>query len=188
MKILSNLFFNWLKRKKTQNQNKDNRQRYIFYKIIDLNLNTTDEYILQCINTKALFKLNLFDLVFDIDLLYSLHPIQACYIGMEYALRLKEKKEASTLSPKQQKQFQKHSVGRYGHYTLVYQNREGNIGFQNKTTSKEFLMNPLDVALSEDLISEFDAAQAFYIGYLAGMKINPTPKKNSRPSYLRIVK
>jgi hypothetical protein len=33
-------------------------------------------------------------------------------------------------------------------------------------------MDPRDITLSEELISEFDAAQAFYIGLLAGLKLN----------------
>ena len=33
-------------------------------------------------------------------------------------------------------------------------------------------MDPRDIALSEEIITEFDASQAFYIGFLAGLKIN----------------
>ena len=50
-------------------------------------------------------------------------------------------------------------------------------------------MDPRDIALTEELISEFDAAQAFYIGLTAGIKIN-NPTKNLAPNkpYLQIVK
>ena len=39
-------------------------------------------------------------------------------------------------------------------------------------------MDPRDIALSKDLIEEFDAMQAFHIGYLAGLKLRlPIIKK-----------
>jgi hypothetical protein len=45
-------------------------------------------------------------------------------------------------------------------------------------------MDPRDIALSEELITEFDATQAFYIGLLAGLKINNIAKQNEK--YLEI--
>lgn len=60
-------------------------------------------------------------------------------------------------------------------------------------TNKEFLMDPRDIALSEKLIQEFDAVQAFYIGLFSGMKLNDktmsdiNEKKQLYP-FLRIVK
>ncbi|MEO8400308.1 MAG: hypothetical protein ABI597_00745 [Gammaproteobacteria bacterium] len=39
-------------------------------------------------------------------------------------------------------------------------------------------MDARDIALSKKLITEFDATQAFYIGLLAGLKINNPAKQN----------
>ena len=55
-------------------------------------------------------------------------------------------------------------------------------------------MDPRDIALSEELIQEFDAAHAFHIGLYAGHKMNnPIEKpcgviKNFNRSHLKIVK
>ena len=55
-------------------------------------------------------------------------------------------------------------------------------------------MDPRDIALSEEIIQDFDAAQAFYLGLLAGLKLNnPATKRNEiqhnkEKPYLRLVK
>jgi hypothetical protein len=61
--------------------------------------------------------------------------------------------------------------------THALKNREGSICFVNISTNEKFIMDPRDIALTEQLIQEFDAAQAFYIGLFAGLKIN-NPTKN----------
>jgi hypothetical protein len=71
----------------------------------------------------------------------------------------------------------KYAPSRYGAYNLCYQNRKGLLCFINKKTYEEFIMDPRDIATSEELIGEFDAPQAFYIGLLAGSKMN-TPVEN----------
>lgn len=173
MKMLANRLIKFCRENKC-NYNKDNRACYIIYKIVDL-IPTSNHFVLQCINTKAIFYLHLPDIVFDSDILYSLHPVQACYIGIEYAKFIKtapfpKNKDA-------EHKINKQSLYRYGKYTLLFQNREKKICFLDNSTNEEFLMAPVDIAISQELIEEFDAAQAFHIGFLAGLKINNTHKK-----------
>ncbi len=103
------------------------------------------------------------------------------------------KKNTSLACKKQQKEkIDKISVCRYGKYKLCFQNREGKICFTEKKSNKNFTMDPRDIALSEELISEFDASQAFYIGLTAGLKMNSPIDKQSKQKttntpYLRIV-
>jgi hypothetical protein len=90
------------------------------------------------------------------------------------------------------KKMNQHSLDRYGCYSLCYQNRNGEICFKNNLTNEQFIMDPRDIALTEELITEFDATQAFYIGILAGLKINnfasqSEASKNKRPD-LYIIK
>lgn len=173
MKMLANILIKFCRANKC-NYNKDNRACYIIYKIVDL-IPANNLFVLQCINTKAIFYLHLSDIVFDSDILYSLHPIQACYIGIEYA---KSIKTAPFIPDKNaEKKINKQSICRYGKYTLLFQNREKKICFLDNSTNEKFLMAPVDIAISQELIQEFDAAQAFHIGFLAGVKINGTHKK-----------
>ena len=175
-----------------KNNNQDKRSNYIFYKIVD---QQKDEYALQCINTKAVVYSKIEDIVFDIDILHGLHPIQACYVGIEYAKFLEKNDAPIELKDRQKNKLDKCSVFRYGRYELRYQNRKGNVLFVDCVSEENFLMDPRDVALSEEIIQEFDSAQAFYIGLLAGLKLNnPIVKRdtlqrnnNERP-YLRLVK
>jgi hypothetical protein len=164
--------------RKNSNGITDKRSNYIFYKIVD---STSDEeYALQCINTSAIFQAKIIDIVFDIDILHRLHPIQACYIGIEYAKYLKKIDHPSALQNTQNQKLNKYSVYRYGSYSLCYQDRKGNLCFISQKTNEEFIMDPRDIALSEELIQEFDAAQAFYIGLLPGIKMLNLAKDHSK--------
>lgn len=82
---------------------------------------------------------------------------------------------------------------RYGSYNLLYKDRRGFLGFECKDNDQQFLMDPRDIALSRELIEEFDAAQAFYIGVWAGLKfVNPVDvqehHKRRKVSHLQLVK
>lgn len=187
MKAIAEFFFSFFKKKNLEGIDKAD---FIFYKIVDFN-DDMDEYVLQCINTKACFNLKLIDLVFDIDILYNLHPIQSCYIGIECGRNTEKFSNVPAIQAKLQEKLESYPAQRYGEYGLIYKNREKNLGFTNKI-NKEFIMDPRDIALSAELISEFDAAQAFFIGYEAGTKMSRPishPESNTRrPPYLRIVK
>lgn len=178
-------FFNFIRNFLGNNTEKAN---YIFYKIIGL---TSDIYTLQCINKNVIFYAKITDIVFDMEILYGLHPIQACYIGVEYAKYL-QKTDAPT-AKFQHKKLYKYSVCRYGSYNLHYQDRKGNICFIKKNTSEEFIMQPSEILPNEDLIQEFDAGQAFYIGLLAGLKQHILPENHHdnfnkvKKPYLHIV-
>lgn len=165
---------------------------HILYKIVDSNTTSQEElYKIQCINTKAIFTISIQDLVFDIPILYGLHPVQGCFIGIEYAKIIKNNnflKRNNKLSSNQ-------LAYRYGSYNLRYQNRQGFLGFENIMNNEQFLMDPCDIVLSKTLIEEFDVAQAFFIGIQAGFKFNfplkPTTSlhnKNNQFKHLRLIK
>ena len=186
MRAMAEIFFDLLRKRNKEESEKAN---FIFYKIVDFK-EESNEYILQCINTKACINLKLADLVFDTDILFALHPIQSCYIGIEYGRYFKEMVAMPDAHSKQPK-CENQSIHRYGEYIMLSQNREGLIRFVSETNNKEFNMDPRDIALSENLIREFDAAQSFHIGCMAGIKMNspvrPSPPARPKP-HLRIVK
>lgn len=170
----------------------DDKEKYIFYKIIDSYfLEDGEHYTIQCINKKSMFNAKINEIVFDTDILCGFHPIQACYIGMEHA---KQFKTLNDPSEKNYDHVKNNCISRYGIYTLLSQDRKGNICFAKKDSLEQFIMDPRDIALSKELIVEFDASEAFYIGFLAGLKLH-NPVKNSPASqhqpkkpYLRVVK
>lgn len=191
MGLLSSMFNNIVQKK--SNGTFGNRSKYIYYKIVDFD-QITNTYKLQCINTRPLFQANLADIVFDLDILHGLHPIQACYIGIEYGKLVNNTSSKSTQNSSEKHAIVEYSSSRYGNYALCYQNRHGELGFIDHNTQETFLMSPSDIAFSEDLIRDFDAAQAFYIGLLTGLKMDaPTPKHMDistklKPVHLRVVK
>jgi len=162
---------------------KNEASNYIFYKIVNFNFKA-NKYLLQCINTKATFLLSISQIIIDTDILHGLHPIQACFIGIEYAIGVQQKVNTLIFTEQPKK---KDCLYRYGSYRLDYQDRHRNICFVDIRTDKSFIMDPRDIALSENIIGEFDAIDAFYVGFMAGLKIakpyciNESKTKNIRP-------
>ncbi len=191
MSMLAKIFFNFKKQKREPS---DKKSRYIFYKIVGSN-EDEEIYSLQCISTNAIFHAKLTDIVFDLDILHGLDPVQACYIGIKYAKHLKSN-QVDYPTSYNIKKLEKLQIPRYGKYSIYYQNRSGEVCIIDSTTDKRSLYDPRDIALSEELIQEFDAAQAFYIGLLAGLRINSVmanekdhfKSKNSTRPHLRLVK
>lgn len=177
MGIFARVVRSWIQRSAD-----DVKSEFIFYKIVDLSKDGT-RYLMQCLNTYGMFYSSLNEIVLDLNILYSLHPVQACYIGIEYVMRLSS--ELPT--------YELHS--RYGLYQLSHFDRKNNIGFLNKKTLEEFSMSVEKIAFSESIIEEFDAIEAFYIGLIAGeniANINPAMlssmlHKRKQP-HLRVIK
>lgn len=154
--------------------------KYIFYRIIDVN-QSMKKYTLQCINTCSIFYASLADIVSDKNIIYRLHPIQTCYMGIEYANRLKEIEAISI--PRSHPDIKNFFRGTYH---LCYQDRKRNVCFVNRQTKEEFIMDPRDIVLSEALIGEFDTVQTFHIGLLAGLKMHDTVKEERCKVYDRL--
>lgn len=166
------------------------RSPYIFYKIVEAD-DDGPHFMLQCVNTSVTLWADILEIVLDRKILSSLHPVQSCFIGIEYSKYLHSHKEA--LKKNAQLRTESYLLHRYGIYRIVYQDRNGNLCFVCSESKKEYLMDPRDIALSRELIEEFDAVQAFYIGYLAGLKLrNPVNRPQSIgsqiPPYLKVVK
>jgi hypothetical protein len=185
--MLAELFSGWIG--KNLNNDASKSASHVFYRIVDSP--KSGKYVLQCINTSAVFYAEINEIVFDSDILHRLHPLQACYIGLEYGDLLSK----STSIPLKQLgcDADENENSSHGTIHLCYQDRKGNLHFVNKKTNENFKMDPCDIALSEKLLIEFDAAQAFYIGLLASLKMNNLMKKKEsykKPIYakLRLIK
>lgn len=172
--MLASLINNFTSRGKSSG-----KANFIFYKIVDSL--EENKYVLQCKNTKAIINLKLEEIVFDLDILHRLHPAQSCYIGIEYSKYIKFLSSQVEIQKRNKEKFRTHDIFRYGNYRLISQDRQGDICFLNVKTNEEFIMDPRDIALSEELINEFDAAQSFYIGLLTGLRLNNKTIKKENP-------
>jgi len=172
------------------------KNAFILYKIVDSEcVNQTEYYKIQYINTKAIIQLTVEEIAFDLTILHGLHPIQGCFVGIEYSKVIKNMNNNDTKRYiKSQNLLDKYFVKRYGNNNLEYQDRSGRLGFRHCSTDETFLMDPRDIALSRELIEEFDVAQAFCIGVLAGFKFSnsvPIPGsllKEKNANHLWLVK
>lgn len=141
-------------------------QDVLLFKII--NVNKRSIYTLKCVNTNSIFQADIAKITSDLDILYGLHPLQACFIGIEYAKYIKQNITDEKFS------FNKVRPMNTDHskWKIQYQNREGDICYTDTCSNKQFSMCPKKIVASEKIIRDFDPAQAFYIGICAGFKIN----------------
>ncbi|MFZ2315132.1 MAG: hypothetical protein WAW86_05685 [Gammaproteobacteria bacterium] len=163
--------------------NRGYAENFVFYKIINFD-SKNKKYLLQCINSKATFNATLKEIVDDQDIVGALHPIQSCYVGIEYANYF------SQIPVELTKNTYTCSQSRYGKYSLRFLDRKKNVGFLDCASNSEMLMDPRDIALSNVFIKEFDSIHAFYIGIQAGVKMNKTIAYNLSPNKpkLRLIK
>lgn len=163
----------------------------IFYKIVDGGF--SESYKIQCINTSAVFSAKLTDIILDLGILTKLHPAQACYLGLEYTQHHEQTDFLATVPTDPFYKAEKRRNHQDALYRLYYQDRQGNLVFWNEQTNEQLIMDPREIASSPELIKKFQAFQAFYIGLLAGFKIQhisrkSTDKYHSTPPCLRVVR
>jgi hypothetical protein len=121
----------------------------------------THEFIVRCLQSKTVFCRTLPELALDLTLIYQLSPTQSCSLGLECGEYLNDitptnPSDATEISP--------------GIFVIQYQDREGNICYLNRITQQISTMKPEKLAFSSRLITQFNAAQAFYIGLSVGIK------------------
>lgn len=126
--------------------------------------------IIRCRGTRTVIKQRIESLISDMVTIKGLSPKQACLLGGYYGRALRAAMEGRD-ALKKAKSMSFLLSNNHGHYKVLYQNRDGGIGYINQKTSREFVEHPLVIATSEHIISEFDSSQACYIGILAGISM-----------------
>ncbi|RAP36679.1 hypothetical protein B1207_07705 [Legionella quinlivanii] len=174
------LFGSILARLNAAKGSKNQIGNYVLYRIADYE---NGFYIIQLINTKVAFQKTFPDLISDLETLYGLHPVQACFLGIEFSRLLKTNRCSEKIQIKNINITGQSFLSRYGAYELLYHKRGGLIGFQCKESKKTLEKSAKEIALDEEIIQEFDAAHAFYIGIAAGAQFakdarDETPKLN----------
>jgi hypothetical protein len=77
-----------------------------------------------------------------------------------------------------------------GIYQITMRNRQGEIGYFNRLSRKEFIEHPLAIINHKHIISNFDPSQACYIGMLAALSLTKQINKGEifdKPPKLRAV-
>ena len=65
--------------------------------------------------------MNIQEIVFDLDILHGLHPIQGCFVGIEFAKILKENASNPQFGEQYQKITTTYAICRTCEYSLLYQ-------------------------------------------------------------------
>ncbi len=148
----------------------------IVQKLINIKPNT-DKYLLKCLKIGIFARI--LRLPSNLEVLRILHPLDACLIGKAYAQFINTNKE-----PELTQEYLRHKSPKpekvLANYKLWYRDRQGNICFFNQSTGEAFLMDPVKITQTEKFIYNFDAADAFYIGLYAELKVKQKTVKTTK--------
>lgn len=135
-------------------------------------INLEKQEVVFHVQQKSIFLTCSFDeAIGDLSILESLGSTQACWLGGCYGRALKRSftnKEAFRTTKSQS--FLLRNTKR-GCYQIAFQARNGDIGYFNKSSRREFTDSPVSLAKNDYIISKFSPSQACYIGILAGIFI-----------------
>ena len=164
MELLKMMSFIGLKFKWNQHRNK------VIYKIINEGKNR--DYILQCVNSKIVFEASILEIIFDTDILHGLHPLQSCFIGIEYAFYIKSLNKTKEINQGKIDMLSTHKITSFNKLKLKYINRKGFICYVNSTTNEEEISDPKEIVFIDSIIKEFHPSESFYIGFCAGKQMS----------------
>ena len=146
------------------------RKNKVIYKIIDGGMGV--DYSLQCVNYKTVFEANILEIIFDTDILHGLHPLQSCFIGIEYAFYIKTANKIQKNSGRSIDILNNHQITSSSKLKLNYINRKGFICYTDTTSNEMEIVDPKDIVFVDSIIKEFHPGESFYIGFCAGKKIS----------------
>ncbi len=130
----------------------------------------SQEVIFHIINKNVFLKCLLSDAISNLSIINALGPSEACWLGGHFGKTLGETLERSS-AIKKAKSMSFLLKNKRGSYRIVFQNRNGEIGYCNQKTKQEFIEHPFTIAANEYIVSCFDPSQACYIGILAGISM-----------------
>ena len=158
---------------------------------------SNQKVVIRCRGTKTIIRADYATVIGDENLISGVSPIQASIVGGYYgrALRNAMKGNGILKQAKTMDFLLRHRVGRY---KVLFQARNGDIGYLDQKSRQEFIEHPLTIVNNNHIISEFDSSEACYIGILAGSSlervltsqkdIHTAEKLIQKPPQLRVVK
>jgi len=156
----------------------------VLYRVVDINTDTL-EVALKCVYTLTIMKDKIICVIKDQNILASLEPLDACWLGYYYGQAVRNKTDNEIRELTTEVNFLlKHSRGNLQIHSF---NRNNTLSYTNKTTNSIHEKYLIDIAADERLINWFDPSQACYIGILAGLNVEKIGKKISKPD-LKLIK
>ncbi|MFJ1268643.1 phosphoheptose isomerase [Legionella lytica] len=157
-------------------------EKNYLYKIEEIN-ECLNRVVISCRGKGATLVSTIEDIGYDQYIITSLPPHQACWIGYYFGKSWgikKSQKKTNLSSP--------HQTSQKSNYRIICQDRMGNIIYQSTQNRAMYKMDPIELAKSKTIIL-FNSSQAFYIGFLAGLKNTKDIKKiNVNKPILKLVK
>jgi len=145
--------------------------------------------IIHCKGIDAPIKLKLSETINDLVILSNLSPQHASWIGYYYGKSYisTEASSASVMNTHDLLQNDGESD-----YAIIYQDRKGNIAFQNRSDYQQQIYSPIKLISDNSLINKFSAQQACFLGIQAGIAANKKSHHRKQSlttkSQLRLVK
>jgi len=155
------------------------------YKIEEIN-EYLNQVVISCRRKNAILVSTIEDIGHDQYIINYLPPHQACWIGYYFGKNWFLNKMAQQKTNSSESQYPNHQDS---NYKIIYQNRRGELIYQNSYDGFVYTMDPIELAKSKT-ITLFNASQAFYIGFLAGLKSTKDVNKklNINKPILKLVK
>lgn len=152
--------------------------------------------LVRCRGTRTAFKITFESAISGSWLVPGLDSGQAAMLGGYYGRALRAATEGREVL-KKVKNMSFLLSNKRGRYKIVFQDRNGDIGYYDQKTRQEFVEHPLTIVSNDYIISEFDSSQACYIGILAGVSLEKAAFSSksldeineiiSKPPKLRVV-
>ncbi len=148
------------------------------YRIAEINTQT-QEVVFHIRNKGVFLRCSLSEAIAINTIINDLTPWDACLLGGYFGrvLRTSVKKGIALKKAKSMSFLLKDNGSQY---KIVFQNRDGKIGYIDRKQKREFLEHPVTIANAQHVISKFDPSQACYIGILAGISIEKSIQVDER--------
>lgn len=139
------------------------------YRIVEVN-QTTQQIAFQLKGKAIIVRCTFAEAIANHAVINGLLPTDACWIGGYYgrAMRASMEGRQALRTAKNMTFLLKNNFGRY---KIIFQNRDGEIGYIDNKTKQEFIEHPLTLVTNEYIVNHFDPSQACYLGILAGISM-----------------
>ncbi|RJT69303.1 phosphoheptose isomerase, partial [Legionella taurinensis] len=158
------------------------------YRVEEIN-ECTNQVVISCHGKGVTIITTIEDIGQDKYIICSLPPHQACWLGYYFGKNWNVRKEFGNKLYTDESEIY---CDKNSDYRIIYQDRYGEITYQNSYTGLVSKMDPIELAKSKK-ITLFNASQAFYIGFLAALKngkdIRKKPQlRTSNKPILKLIK
>jgi hypothetical protein len=153
--------------------------------LVELHL-ARQEAVLQIKGKGITITLPFSQLASDVEILSSLSPLHASCFGVYYGRALRASIEGRE-HLKKSKHISYLLRNAKGDYKVLYQNKDGTVGYIDEKTKKIYINTPTAIVKNNHLICQFDPSQACYLGILAGMSLEKMMHKRQQLGHDNVI-